>query len=73
MKHSLEHRNFKYNKKGCWAHIEIKIEKTWWKLVIVYNNTSLKEMEEQLETLLGRKTDDKVIIGGDLNARIGIV
>lgn len=40
-------------------------------IISVYNNTSCKQMWRELEDILEERLMDKVIIGGDLNARIG--
>lgn len=36
---------------------------------MIYNNTSLREIKDQLENLIGN-SNQKIIIGGHLNARI---
>lgn len=39
----------------------------------IYNNTSLKKKKKLLEDLLDRNNNKCIIIGGDLNARIGLL
>ena len=65
----VEHREFKCSKSGSWAGVEIKIDNNWIRIISIYNNTSIKAMKEELrEQCTGC---DYILIGGDLNARIG--
>ncbi|XP_076673700.1 uncharacterized protein LOC143371907 [Andrena cerasifolii] len=54
-------------------HIEerrIKIQNEKWRIITVYSR-DMKETEEELDQIIEKKDVEKLIIGGDFNARIG--
>lgn len=67
----METQKFTGNSKGCWASVEVKIRGEWTKIVSIYNNTSCQSMSSELEECLRGEANGGIILGGDLNARIG--
>lgn len=67
----LQYKEWEGNCKGCWASVEVEISGKWFSILMVYNNTNLDNMKTELSSYLQRNLNKRVIIGGDLNARIG--
>lgn len=67
----LQYKEWEGNCKGCWASVEVEISGKWFSILMVYNNTHLDNMKTELSSYLQRNLNKRVIIGGDLNARIG--
>ena len=69
---SVKVKNFQGNMRGCWASVEANIDGERYIIIYIYNNSSLEIMNKELSELM-ESTMDKgcVLLGGDLNARIG--
>lgn len=67
----LETQHFKGNSVGCWASVEVKIRGKWTKIISIYNNTSCLSMSRELEDCFENNTSGGIVLGGDLNARLG--
>lgn len=67
----ITYKNFTFNKTGSWASVDCWANNTWNRIIGIYNNTSINVMEKELRKLCN--TDMNIWMGGDLNARIGIL
>ena len=69
----MNYKNVKGNPKGCWESAEIEVEGKWISVISIYNNSDLNHLKRDLEPMLEELVlqGKQVIMGGDLNARIG--
>ena len=73
VKSNLPSKDFQGRCDGCWASIKVKVSRKWITVISLYNNAQGSSLRSQLEGLLEADTlrGNSVIIGGDLNARVG--
>lgn len=71
VRRDLESKDFQSNCIGSWASIKARINNTWFCFISIYNNTSLAHMKEELDGHLQRNSMYPIIMGGDLNGKIG--
>lgn len=69
IREGIEYKNFQSNNKGTLVSIDVKLSNRWIRIISVYNNTSIRDMEEELNFLC--KGCEHVLMGGDWNARLG--
>lgn len=66
LRKELEYKLGEGNKKGCWASVDVRLGGVWFLIVMVYNNTNLDFMKNELNDFLLKNLHKRVIIGGDL-------
>jgi len=49
----------------------LRLEGPVWRIISVYNNSSIKSKRREIEEMLGDLEEEILCIGGDFNARIG--
>jgi exonuclease III len=67
----IEHKDFSCNMNGCWSSIMAKLGGVWYRIINIYNNTSLAHLKNEITGLIEESQERNLIIGGDWNARIG--
>ena len=69
----IEHKDFSCNMNGCWSSIMAKLGGVWYRIINIYNNTSLAHLKNEITGLIEESQERNLIIGGDWNARIGTI
>lgn len=71
IKKELVSGTVKTNSQGSFASISFKIDEKWYEIMAVYSNPNLEAMKEDLERIIRNCSRKRIILAGDLNARIG--
>ena len=52
VREELRHSAFQCKSRGCWAIVDIQLERKNYRLLSIYNNTSFESLKKDLEEIL---------------------